>query len=53
MATPAIQKQADTITQGMTDPGAQARALYDWVSQHIRYVAIELGAGGYIPHDTD
>ena len=52
-ATPAIQKQADAITSGISDPRAQARALYDWVSQHIRYVAIELGAGGFVPHEPD
>ncbi|HEY4274802.1 MAG TPA: DUF3857 and transglutaminase domain-containing protein, partial [Rhizomicrobium sp.] len=53
VVTPAIQKQADAITQGIADPKAQARALYDWVSQHIRYVAIELGVGGFVPHDPD
>ena len=53
VATPAVQKQADTITAGIADPRAQARALYDWVSRHIRYVAIELGAGGFVPHDPD
>jgi transglutaminase-like putative cysteine protease len=52
-ATPAIQKQADIITDGISDPRAQAKALYEWVSQHVRYVAIELGAGGFIPHDPD
>ena len=52
-ATPAIQKQADTITAGISDPRAQAKALYEWVSQHVRYVAIELGAGGLVPHDPD
>ncbi len=53
VATPAVQKQADAITAGITDPRAQARALYDWVSRNIRYVAIELGAGGFVPHDPD
>ena len=51
--TPAIRKQADAVTAGITDERAQARALYDWVSQHVRYVAIELGAGGFVPHDPD
>lgn len=51
--TPAIQKQADLITVGITDRREQARAIYDWVSQHVRYVAIELGQGGLIPHDAN
>ncbi len=53
VATDAIKKQADTITTGISDPREQARALYEWVSQHVRYVAIELGAGGFVPHDPD
>jgi hypothetical protein len=53
VATPAIQKQADTITAGIVEPRAQAQAIYDWVSRHVRYVAIELGAGGFVPHDPD
>src|SRR6516225_1604302 len=30
----------------------QAHLIYDWVSKHIRYVAIFLGNGGYEPHDA-
>ncbi len=51
--TPEVQKQADTITAGITDRKEQARAIYDWVNQHVRYVAIELGTGGFIPHDAN
>jgi transglutaminase-like putative cysteine protease len=51
--TPEIQKQADTITAGITDRKQQARALYDWANSHVRYVGIELGAGGYVPHDPN
>jgi hypothetical protein len=51
--TPEIQKQSDTITAGITDKKAQTRAIYDWVNQHIRYVGIELGTGGFIPHDAN
>src|SRR5581483_5978472 len=51
--TPEIQKQADTITAGITDRKEQARAIYDWVSQHLRYVAVDFGNGGFIPHDPN
>ena len=51
--TPAIQKQADALAGSLTDKRAQARAIYDWVSHNIRYVAIELGTGGIVPHDPD
>jgi transglutaminase-like putative cysteine protease len=48
--TPDIQKLADQLTTGITDRREQARVLYEWVSTHISYVAIVLGAGGFTPH---
>jgi Domain of Unknown Function with PDB structure (DUF3857)/Transglutaminase-like superfamily len=50
--TPAVQALADEITAGTTDRREQAHLIYDWVSKHIRYVAIWLGNGGYVPHDA-
>jgi len=52
-ATPTIKALADKITKGTTDHRAIARALYEWVSGHIRYVAIELGKGSLVPHPAD
>ena len=65
--TPEVQKLADEITKGIdkgidkkgaTDPTRdvkkeQARAIYNWVTRNIRYVAIYLGDGGIIPHDAN
>ena len=51
--TPAIQKQADQITAGITDPRAKAIAVYNWVSHNIRYVALAFGQGGVVPHDAE
>lgn len=51
--TPAIKALADRIAKGATDRRAVARALYEWVDSHIRYVAIELGKGSIIPHTSD
>jgi len=51
--TPEIQKQADTITAGITDRKEQARAIYEWINLHVRYVAIDFGNGGFIPHDPN
>jgi Domain of Unknown Function with PDB structure (DUF3857)/Transglutaminase-like superfamily len=50
--TPAVQALADTITAGTTNRRGEARLIYDWVSKHVRYVAIILGNGGYVPHDA-
>jgi transglutaminase-like putative cysteine protease len=51
--TPAIQQQADRITQGVSDRYQQARLIYDWVAAHVRYVAVEFGQGGIVPHNAD
>ena len=51
--TPRIQALADEITTGTSDRREQARRIYDWVSKHIRYVAVFLGNGGYEPHEAD
>jgi transglutaminase-like putative cysteine protease len=51
--TPAIQAKADQITQGAKDRRGQAHKIYDWVSAHVRYVALEFGRGGIIPHTAD
>ena len=50
--TPHIQSLADEITAGTSDRREQAHRIYDWVSEHVRYVAVLLGNGGYEPHDA-
>jgi hypothetical protein len=52
VVTPRIQAIADEITAGTSDRREQAHRIYDWVSEHIRYVAVVLGNGGYVPHDA-
>ena len=51
--TPKVQAKADEITAGIEDRRAQARAIYEWVSGRVRYVALYLGAGGVVPHTAD
>ncbi len=51
--TPRIQAKADEITAGISDRRLQAQKLYEWVSAHIRYVAVEIGVGAIVPHDAD
>lgn len=48
--TDQVRKLADRITAGIIDPHAQAVAIFDWVSTHIRSVAIYFGAGRYVPN---
>ncbi|MBV9209219.1 MAG: DUF3857 domain-containing protein, partial [Acidobacteria bacterium] len=51
--TPAVRALAEEITKGITDPQAQARAIYQWVNRNIRYLSILVGRGTIIPHDAD
>jgi hypothetical protein len=51
--TPRIQALTEEITAGTSDRREQAHRIYDWVSKHVRYVAVVLGNGGYEPHDAD
>ncbi|WP_338620889.1 DUF3857 and transglutaminase domain-containing protein [Paludibacterium sp. THUN1379] len=51
--TPGVQQLADQLTAGLADRRAQERALYDWVSRHIRWVGVYFGYGGVVPHSAD
>jgi tetratricopeptide (TPR) repeat protein/transglutaminase-like putative cysteine protease len=51
--TPRIQMLADSLTNGISDHRQQAKAIYEWVSKNIRYVAVDIGNGGIVPHDAD
>jgi transglutaminase-like putative cysteine protease len=48
--TPAIKQKVDELTGGISDPVAKMKALTSYVQRQIRYVAIEIGIGGYQPH---
>ncbi|MGQ0708684.1 MAG: transglutaminase-like domain-containing protein [Rhodoferax sp.] len=51
-----VTEQVRSLAQSL---GVQAgtdeqklRAVYDWVRREIKYVALYLGVGGWVPHDT-
>lgn len=48
--TPEIKQLAGEITKDITEPRAQARAIYEWVNKNVRYLAIMVGRGTIIPH---
>jgi len=47
-----IRALANKLTENVSDRREQARILHDWVATHIAYVAIVLGAGGFVPHSA-
>ncbi len=48
--TPLIHQKVVALTAGKTSLADQVAALATFVQRNIRYVAIELGIGGYQPH---
>lgn len=51
--TPKVQALADEITKDIVDQRAQAAALFDWITNNIRPVAITFGLGRFVPNDLD
>jgi len=50
VATPEIAAKAQELTAGKTDFYSKAEAIGEFVQKQVRYVAIEVGIGGYQPH---
>ncbi len=49
-ASPEIKQEVSTLIASATTPLDKMRALAQFVQHDIRYVAIELGIGGFQPH---
>jgi Domain of Unknown Function with PDB structure (DUF3857)/Transglutaminase-like superfamily len=48
--SPELSEKARQLTAGKADFDGKVRALTDFMQSEIRYVAIEIGIGGYQPH---
>lgn len=46
--TPLVKQVADHVA-GKLHGWAAVKALYTWESEHIHYIGLELGVGGYVP----
>jgi Domain of Unknown Function with PDB structure (DUF3857)/Transglutaminase-like superfamily len=51
-ASPEVKQQVASLTGSKATPLQKMQAVADFVQQDIRYVAIELGVGGYQPHSA-
>ena len=51
--TDRIRKLANDLTQNAHTPRDQAKALYEWVSQNIKFAGNCVGVGSVVPHDAD
>jgi Domain of Unknown Function with PDB structure (DUF3857)/Transglutaminase-like superfamily len=50
--TSEIGALAKEITKGVADRREQARLIHEWVSKNVRYFAVFLGQGGFVPHSA-
>jgi transglutaminase-like putative cysteine protease len=50
--TPDVSRLAEDIIKGLVDRRDQAAAIFNWTSKNIRYFAIFLGQGGFVPHNA-
>ena len=51
--SPEIKSIADSITNGLSSEMDKVQAIYYWVQDHIKYVAIENGLGGFVPREAN
>jgi cellulose synthase operon protein C len=52
VADEALRRRARALGEGQRDVVDKVRAVYDWVVQSTRYVALEFGVHGYEPYPT-
>jgi tetratricopeptide (TPR) repeat protein len=48
--TPQIRHTAEDLVKGQDSDAEKIKSIYEFVSSHFRYIAIDLGAGRYSPH---
>jgi hypothetical protein len=49
---PALHAQVERLIAGKTTQEDKAKALFYWVEQNVRYVAVELGESAFKPHSA-
>jgi len=45
-----VRRRAEALTKGLKDDASKVRAIYDYVVEKTRYVALEFGIHGYKPY---
>jgi len=51
-ANESIRQQVHELTNGLEDDSEKLQAIYNWVRNNVRYIAVSIGIGGYQPHDA-
>lgn len=48
-----LSQLVDSLTRNKSSQSDKARAVYEWVQNHIKYIAFEDGMGGFVPRDPN
>lgn len=51
--SPQLRNITDSLVQFKNSEYEKAKAIYDWVSHSIRYIAVEDGLGGFVPRSAN
>jgi transglutaminase-like putative cysteine protease len=49
----AVESLAGSLTNGLHTDADKLRRIFEWVRDQVRYLAVEIGVGGYEPHSAD
>ncbi len=50
--SPDVKEMADSVTRGIPGTTEKIRAIYKWVQNNIKYIAIEDGDHGFVPREA-
>ncbi|MEJ2635505.1 MAG: DUF3857 and transglutaminase domain-containing protein [Calditrichia bacterium] len=50
---PRLRAAVEELTRGADSDEEKLRNIFDWVRDQVRYIAVEVGIGGYQPHAAD
>lgn len=48
-----LKTKVKELTAGTSGDKDKARAIFEWVQEHIRYIAFEDSLGGFVPREAD
>lgn len=49
----AVKQLAQQLTNGINNEEEKLKRIYEWVRDHVRYIAVSIGIGGFQPHPAE
>ncbi|MBC8181838.1 DUF3857 domain-containing protein [candidate division KSB1 bacterium] len=48
-----VRELAKQLTNGINNEEEKLKRIYEWVRDHVRYIAVSIGIGGFQPHPAE